>query len=149
MPSPVKTNDRQRASGEFNGAVHALRAFAATMVFAVHLLDGFNTHFFPAYQPLNAAMPYVKRFGTFGVELFFVISGYVIMNSVGKYGPLAAPGSHLSVIRFFHGTVFRVELDWPYPSGKIIDRISFAKSLRPRHLFWNAGSESECMESYF
>jgi peptidoglycan/LPS O-acetylase OafA/YrhL len=30
-------------------------------------------------------MPFIKRFGTFGVELFFVISGYVIMNSVRKY----------------------------------------------------------------
>ncbi len=76
---------KRGSAPEFNNALHALRAFAATMVFAVHLFDSFNTHFFPAYEPLNAAMPYIKRFGTFGVELFFIISGFVIMNSLSKY----------------------------------------------------------------
>jgi peptidoglycan/LPS O-acetylase OafA/YrhL len=74
-----------RTSSQFNNAVHALRALAVLMVFAVHLLDSFNTYFFPHSAALNAAMPFVKRFGTFGVELFFVISGFVIMNSVRKY----------------------------------------------------------------
>jgi len=73
------------ASESFNVAVHGLRAFATIMVFCAHMLDSFNTYFFPDYGPLVAAMPYVKRFGTFGVEMFFVISGYVIMNSVTKY----------------------------------------------------------------
>jgi peptidoglycan/LPS O-acetylase OafA/YrhL len=76
--------ERQKPES-FNNAVHALRAFAALMVFGVHLCDGFNTHFFPNYEPLNEAMPYIKRFGTFGVELFFVISGYVIMNSLQRH----------------------------------------------------------------
>jgi peptidoglycan/LPS O-acetylase OafA/YrhL len=74
------------SSRQFNNAVHALRALAVLMVFAVHLLDSFSTYFFPACEALNAAMPFIKRFGTFGVELFFVISGFVIMNSVRKYG---------------------------------------------------------------
>ena len=74
-----------KSSAQFNNAVHALRALAVLMVFAVHLLDSFNTYFFPNSETLNLAMPFVKRFGTFGVELFFVISGYVIMNSVRKY----------------------------------------------------------------
>jgi len=69
----------------FNSAVHILRAFAALMVFSVHMGDSFNTYFFPNCDVLNALMPYLKRFGTFGVELFFVISGYVIMASVAKY----------------------------------------------------------------
>jgi peptidoglycan/LPS O-acetylase OafA/YrhL len=69
----------------FNNAVHALRACATMMVFGAHMLDSFNTYFFPHSESLNLAMPYVKRFGTFGVELFFVISGYVIMNSVSRY----------------------------------------------------------------
>lgn len=73
------------SSREFNGAVHALRALAVLMVFAVHLLDSFSTYFFPHCETLNLAMPFIKRFGTFGVELFFVISGFVIMNSVRKY----------------------------------------------------------------
>jgi peptidoglycan/LPS O-acetylase OafA/YrhL len=75
----------RNSSREFNNAVHALRALAVLMVFAVHLLDSFNTYFYPDCEPLNLAMPFVKRFGTFGVELFFVISGFVIMNSVSKY----------------------------------------------------------------
>jgi peptidoglycan/LPS O-acetylase OafA/YrhL len=74
------------SSRQFNNAVHALRALAVLMVFAVHLLDSFSTYFFPACEALNATMPFIKRFGTFGVELFFVISGFVIMNSVRKYG---------------------------------------------------------------
>jgi peptidoglycan/LPS O-acetylase OafA/YrhL len=74
-----------KSSAQFNNAVHALRALAVLMVFAVHLLDSFNTYFYPNSETLNLAMPFVKRFGTFGVELFFVISGYVIMNSVRKY----------------------------------------------------------------
>jgi peptidoglycan/LPS O-acetylase OafA/YrhL len=56
------------------------------MVFGVHLFDSFNTHFFPDCELLNAAMPFIKRFGTFGVELFFMISGYVIMNSLQRHG---------------------------------------------------------------
>lgn len=74
-----------RSPAQFNNAVHALRALAVLMVFAVHLTDSFSTYFFPNCEPLNFAMPFIKRFGTFGVELFFVISGYVIMNSARKY----------------------------------------------------------------
>lgn len=74
-----------QSPGQFNNAVHALRALAVLMVFAVHLTDSFSTYFFPNCETLNFAMPFIKRFGTFGVELFFVISGYVIMNSVRKY----------------------------------------------------------------
>jgi peptidoglycan/LPS O-acetylase OafA/YrhL len=75
----------RKQPGHFNNAVHALRAFAALMVFGVHLCDSFNTYFFPHCELLNEAMPYIKRFGTFGVELFFVISGYVIMNSLERH----------------------------------------------------------------
>jgi peptidoglycan/LPS O-acetylase OafA/YrhL len=74
-----------RGTSEFNTAVHALRAFATIMVFCAHMLDSFQTYFFPDCEPLNLAMPFIKRFGTFGVELFFVISGYVIMSSVSRY----------------------------------------------------------------
>jgi len=74
-----------RQSRHFNNAVHGLRAFAALMVFGVHLCDSFNTYFFPHCEQLNEAMPYIKRFGTFGVELFFVISGYVIMSSLQRH----------------------------------------------------------------
>jgi peptidoglycan/LPS O-acetylase OafA/YrhL len=84
MP-PSSPTAAQQPPRRFNSAVHVMRALAALMVFSVHLGDSFNTYFFPNSDALNEAMPYVKRFGTFGVELFFVISGYVIMTSVAKY----------------------------------------------------------------
>jgi peptidoglycan/LPS O-acetylase OafA/YrhL len=85
MSVPPAASPTRGSSENFNVAVHALRAFATMMVFCAHMFDSFNTHFFPDCEALNLAMPYIKRFGTFGVELFFVISGYVIMNSVSKY----------------------------------------------------------------
>jgi peptidoglycan/LPS O-acetylase OafA/YrhL len=85
MSVPPAASSTRGNSENFNIAVHALRAFATMMVFCSHMFDSFNTYFFPDCEALNLAMPYIKRFGTFGVELFFVISGYVIMNSVSKY----------------------------------------------------------------
>jgi peptidoglycan/LPS O-acetylase OafA/YrhL len=79
------SNSKGKPHGQFNHAVHALRAFATLMVFSVHLCDSFTTYFFPNDAYFVAAMPYIKHFGTFGVELFFMISGYVIMNSLEKY----------------------------------------------------------------
>ncbi len=78
-------NPARASKSNFNNAVHALRAFATLMVFCAHMFDSFNTYFFSNCDLLNLAIPYIKRFGTFGVELFFVISGYVIMNSVSRY----------------------------------------------------------------
>src|SRR5271165_53514 len=85
MNIQLAANSTRASPQNFNNAVHALRAVATMMVFCAHMLDSFNTYFFSDYGRLNLAMPFIKRFGTFGVELFFVISGYVIMNSVGRY----------------------------------------------------------------
>ena len=147
------------SSRQFNNAVHALRALAVLMVFAVHLLDSFSTYFFPGCETLNVAMPFIKRFGTFGVELFFVISGFVIMNSVRKYDlrefllrrliriyPLFASFTLaffvLSWITNFHslGAVRRVGAD---------RRDCITQSGISQYLFWNSGPEPECLEPYF
>jgi peptidoglycan/LPS O-acetylase OafA/YrhL len=85
MDIQFAANPTRASPQNFNNAVHALRAVATMMVFCAHMFDSFNTYFFTNCGPLNLAMPFIKRFGTFGVELFFVISGYVIMNSVGRY----------------------------------------------------------------
>src|ERR1700751_5856782 len=85
MSVPPAASSTRGNSENFNIAVHALRAFATMMVFCSHMFDSFNTYFFPDCEALNLAMPFIQRFGTFGVELFFVISGYVIMNSVRRY----------------------------------------------------------------
>jgi peptidoglycan/LPS O-acetylase OafA/YrhL len=85
----MKTAVVPHASGrsQFNTAVHALRAIATLMVFGCHMLDSFHTYMYPSSAFLGAIVPYALRFGTFGVELFFVISGYVIMASVERYAP--------------------------------------------------------------
>jgi peptidoglycan/LPS O-acetylase OafA/YrhL len=81
------TQPHSPGRSQFNTAVHALRAIATLMVFGCHMLDSFHTYMYPSSTFLGAIVPYALRFGTFGVELFFVISGYVIMASVERYAP--------------------------------------------------------------
>jgi peptidoglycan/LPS O-acetylase OafA/YrhL len=83
----------------FNTAVHALRAIATLMVFGCHMLDSFHTYMYPNSPFLTAIMPFVIRFGTFGVELFFVISGYVIMGSLARYTP--AQFAYRRIVRIY------------------------------------------------
>lgn len=71
----------------FNTTVHALRGVAAFMVFLAHMLGGVGEHVYanvPAYLGLTYA-PW--NFGRWGVWLFFVISGFVILPSVIRYSP--------------------------------------------------------------
>ncbi len=52
------------------------------MVLIGHVLGGYNNHYLGGTNEWLAAANHV---GTFGVELFFVLSGYVILNSIKKY----------------------------------------------------------------
>lgn len=75
------------ASGprEFNYAVHGLRGLAAMMVFLAHILNGLREH---AYGDRTAFVDASEPFwnlGTYGVYLFFTISGFVILPSVMRY----------------------------------------------------------------
>lgn len=71
----------------FNRPLHGLRGLASLMVFIAHVTFGFYDHFYHDDRLLTAIMPRLANFGTYGVELFFVISGYVIAQSCLKYGP--------------------------------------------------------------
>lgn len=84
------TCPRERpASNErtFNATVHGLRGIAAMLVFLAHMLGGVGEHIYaevPGYLRLTLA-PW--NFGRWGVWLFFVISGFVILPSVLRYSP--------------------------------------------------------------
>ena len=64
-----------------------MRGIASLMVFFAHLLGGVGKH---VYSDNAQYLDYIQRtwnFGIYGVELFFVISGFVIVPSVLKYAP--------------------------------------------------------------
>lgn len=79
---------RPEADG-FNVAAHGLRGLASFMVLCAHILGGTARHIYPADAAYVAAVQVPWYLGTFGVELFFVISGYVILPSALKYRPRA------------------------------------------------------------
>jgi peptidoglycan/LPS O-acetylase OafA/YrhL len=71
----------------FNIAAHGLRGLASLMVFFAHLLGGVGKH---VYNENTQYLDYIEKtwnFGVYGVELFFVISGFVIVPSVMRYSP--------------------------------------------------------------
>jgi len=79
---------RSRApAAEFNEAAHGLRGVAALMVFAGHLLGGTAKHVYAGDPSYFRAIEGMWHFGTAGVVLFFVISGFVILPSVIRYSP--------------------------------------------------------------
>ena len=73
----------------FNVGTHGLRGVASVMVFAAHLLGGTAEHIYASNTAyVNAIRPF-WNFGTFGVDLFFLISGFVILPSAMRYSSVA------------------------------------------------------------
>jgi peptidoglycan/LPS O-acetylase OafA/YrhL len=76
-----------RKPRELNVAVHGLRGVASLMVLFAHLLGGTAAHIYADRPEYVAGIKPFWNFGTFGVMLFFMISGFVILPSVFKYSP--------------------------------------------------------------
>jgi len=88
IPANRKIVDAPRPAerhSEFNAATHGLRGIASLMVFWAHLLGGTAEHVYShdaRYVDLILA-PW--NVGIWGVELFFTISGFVILPSIMRY----------------------------------------------------------------
>src|SRR3546814_683037 len=94
-PAPAPAAKAKRTEAGFNCAAHGLRGIAALMVFSAHLLGGSAEH---VYQDHSAYVQFVLRpwpFGVYGVHLFFIISGFVILPPVLRYSP-----GHFALPRF-------------------------------------------------
>jgi len=65
---------------QFEKSLHGLRGIAALAVFMAHCAGGYSLHFCQncGYKPM---LDSINNIGTFGVELFFIISGYVIFRA--------------------------------------------------------------------
>jgi len=72
---------------QFSQPLHGLRGVASLMVLLWRGSFGFWDHFYHDDATLAMLVRYFANFGTYGVELFFVISGYVITASCLKYAP--------------------------------------------------------------
>jgi peptidoglycan/LPS O-acetylase OafA/YrhL len=72
-------------SSEFNAATHGLRGIASLMVFWAHLLGGTAEHIYPHNARYTDLIVGPWNVGIWGVELFFTISGFVILPSIMRY----------------------------------------------------------------
>lgn len=70
----------------FQNSLHGLRGVAAFMVFIAHCVGGYALNLCDDcnYKP---ALSVINNIGTFGVEIFFILSGYVITAASLRTGP--------------------------------------------------------------
>lgn len=84
---PARQEKAPKSGEGFNSTVHSLRGVAAMMVFLAHVVGGVGENVY-AHDSAYLAVTYAPwNFGRWGVWLFFVISGYVILPSVLRYTP--------------------------------------------------------------
>jgi peptidoglycan/LPS O-acetylase OafA/YrhL len=84
-PAALDTTGPRPAAAEFNVAAHGLRGVASILVCAAHIIGGTARHIYPADLSYVRIVEHPWYLGTFGVEIFFVISGFVILPSALKY----------------------------------------------------------------
>lgn len=77
--------EARTGSAEFNVAAHGLRGVASVLVLAAHIAGGTARHIYAGNANYVSLVEHPWYLGTFGVEIFFVISGFVILPSVMKY----------------------------------------------------------------
>jgi exopolysaccharide production protein ExoZ len=96
--------------------IQALRALAAWGVVGHHLVDSLNNYL------VRGRFEYMPRFGSFGVEVFFVVSGYVMM--------LTAARRELSPGRFLVERLLRIA-----PPYWLLTLVAFATMTLGFHAF--------------
>lgn len=68
----------------FYKQLHGLRGLASLMVFFAHITAGYNLHVnsvLGTHTTQGSLQYYITNIGTFGVEIFFFLSGFVILKS--------------------------------------------------------------------
>lgn len=83
-PADIKAEVK---ADNLNISVHGLRGVASLMVLFAHIFGGAAEHIYSDRPDFVAAVKPFWNFGTYGVWMFFTISGFVIMPSVLKYTP--------------------------------------------------------------
>jgi peptidoglycan/LPS O-acetylase OafA/YrhL len=81
----VDTHRPASRNSEFNAATHGLRGIASLMVFWAHLLGGTAEHIYSHNARYVDLIAEPWNVGIWGVELFFTISGFVILPSIMRY----------------------------------------------------------------
>lgn len=87
QPTSAEVDGLKAKERRFNVTAHSLRGMAAFMVFLAHVIGGIGENIYPDNGAYQAVMEAPWNFGRWGVWLFFVISGYVILPSVLRYSP--------------------------------------------------------------
>ena len=77
--------DTKPARGEHVAAAHGLRGLASAMVVFAHVIGGPARHIYADNAAYVDAVRAPWHLATFGVQLFFVISGFVILPSALRY----------------------------------------------------------------
>lgn len=84
-PAPGVRSAPAKGKAEFNAATHGLRGIASLMVFWAHLLGGTAEHIYAHDSTYVGLINGPWNVGIWGVELFFTISGFVILPSIQRY----------------------------------------------------------------
>jgi len=110
---------------QINSNIQSLRAFAAISVLLFHSL--------PHYHGMNGkstTLHSIFSFGFAGVDLFFVISGYVIILTTIEHIP-----NLLNALRFIERRAFRIYLGyWPFLLIAYLSKLSINS---PRQEEWH------------
>ncbi len=77
--------------------IQHLRAFAAIVVVLYHSIGAFLAYY-PKETPINIILNSIKVWGACGVDIFFVISGFILYHTFKS-------GSSSSFMHFFFKTI--------------------------------------------